>query len=363
MKISVAMAAYNGERFLREQLDSLAAQHRLPDELVVCDDDSSDRTLQVIREFSRAAPFPVRLYSNAERLGYGANFLKAASNCTGDWIAFCDQDDIWLPNKLSTIERYFDVDGRDVTLVVHSALVVDQALTSTGVKYPNIKKLRICAGAELPALWFAGGLTMTFRADLIKRCPPENRGPGHGARPEPLAHDAWISWLACILGDIVLLPDTLVLYRRHSTSATTNLAGSTEDIRASRRFLRAAVAALADRDASAYRRMSAALIAHSNAFCYIARQQENGSWREKLLAAADGYRSHAQWLAERGAACGDRAITNRFSHLWRAVMMGGYIRYYGSDFLRGFRALVKDIFSSVIGDERRRRILGKTNGT
>ena len=363
MKISVAMATYNGERFLREQLDSLAAQSRLPDELVVCDDGSSDRTLDVIHEFSLTAPFPVRLYQNPKRLGYGNNFLKAASNCAGDWISFCDQDDIWLPNKLSKIERYFEVRGHDVTLVVHTALVVDQALVSTAVRYPNIRKIRICKGSDLPALWFAGGLTMTFRADLMTRCSPDDRGPGHGARPEPLAHDAWISWLACILGDVVLLPDTLVLYRRHSKSATTNLAGTTEDIRASRRFLPAAVAALADRDASAYRRMSAALIAHSSAFGYIARQQGNGNWREKLLAAEEGYRSHAQWLAERGAACGSHAITIRFMHLWRAVLMGGYIRYYGTDVLRGFRALLKDVFASTIGDERRSRILGRKNDT
>ena len=354
------MATYNGERFLREQLDSLAAQSRLPDELVVCDDGSSDGTLEVIHEFSRAAPFPVRLYQNLERLGYGDNFLKAASKCSGDWIAFCDQDDTWLPGKLSTIEHYFEAHGRDVVLVVHNALVVDRALVSTGVRYPNIKKIRICKGSDLPALWFAGGLTMTFRADLIKRCPPDGRGPGHGVRPEPLAHDAWISWLACILGDIVLLPDTLVLYRRHSTSTTTNLAGSAGDIRASRRFLRTIVAALADRDASAYRRISVALIAHSNAFARIGRQQESDPWREKFLVAEERYRSQAQWLAERGAAYDGAVITTRFTHLWRAIVMGGYVRYYGTDLLLGVRALLKDVFASAIGDERRSQILGKT---
>lgn len=355
------MATYNGERFLREQLDSIAAQNRLPDELVVCDDGSFDRTVQVLREFSRTAPFSVRIYQNPVRLGYANNFLRAASRCTGDWIAFCDQDDIWLPNKLSKIECYFDIPDHDVTLIVHSALVVDQALVSADVKYPNIKKIRICKGAELPALWFAGGLTMAFRADLIRRCPPENRGPGHGERAEPLAHDAWISWLACILGDIVLLPDTLVLYRRHSTTTTINLAGSTGEIRASRRFLRAAIAALADRDASAYRRMSAALIAHSGAFGDLARRQQNADWYERLLAAQESYRSHAQWLMERGAACGSHAITMRFTHLWRAVMMGGYIKYYGTDFLRGIRAFLKDLLVSAIGDERRARILGRPN--
>ena len=353
------MATYNGERFLREQLDSLAAQTRLPYELVVCDDGSSDRTLEIVHEFSRTAPFPVYIHRNPETLGYGDNFLKAAGKCRGDWIAFCDQDDKWHPEKLSTVERYFQIHGRDVTLVVHSSLVVDQALIASNVRYPNITRIRICKGSDLPALWFAGGLTMVFRADLIRRCSAYDRGPGHGARQEPLAHDAWICWLACILGDIVMLPDTLVLYRRHSASTTKNLTGSAEEIRASRRFPRVVSAALGSRDASVYQRMSAALVAHSRAFGRIGREQEDGVWRAKLLAAEERYQSQAMWLTERGAAYGSRTITSRFRHLWRAITLGGYARYYGTNPLLGLRALLKDIFASAIGDDKRNQLFGR----
>lgn len=359
MKISVAMATFNGDRFLREQLDSLAAQSRLPDELVVCDDGSSDQTLEILRDFSRTAPFPVRIYRNPKKLGYGDNFLTAAGMCTGDWIAFCDQDDKWQTNKLSTVERYFQIPGRDVVLVVHSALVVDHALVPSDVKYPNIRRRRIRRGSDLPALWFAGGLTMVFRSDLITRCRPHDRGPGHGAPQEPLAHDAWICWLACILGDVVMLPDTLVLYRRHSTSTTRNLAGSAKEISASRTLRRVVSAALGSRDARAYAHIAAAMIAHSKAFGRLAREQEDDLWRMKLLSAEERYRSQATWFAERGAAYGSDSITSRFLHLWRAIALGGYVRYYGTSRVLGLRALLKDVFASAIGDDRRNQLFGR----
>jgi glycosyltransferase involved in cell wall biosynthesis len=104
--ISIAMATYNGERFLEEQLRTLGEQVKLPDEVVVCDDGSTDRTLEILVQFAERAPFRVRLVINDQRLGWRENFLKAASLCTSDYIAFCDQDDVWLPDKLSVVSRY-----------------------------------------------------------------------------------------------------------------------------------------------------------------------------------------------------------------------------------------------------------------
>src|ERR687885_1327551 len=101
MKVSVAMCTYNGAAFLREQLQSLAAQARTPDELVVCDDASADATVRVVREFAAAAPFPVRLTVNERNLGSTKNFERAISLCAGDLVALSDQDDLWLPAKLA----------------------------------------------------------------------------------------------------------------------------------------------------------------------------------------------------------------------------------------------------------------------
>ena len=99
-KISVALCTYNGERFLRQQLESIQQQSRLPDELVVCDDRSRDQTVAIVREFATSVSFPVVIVQNPETLGSSRNFEKAIRLCTGDLIALSDQDDIWYPNRL-----------------------------------------------------------------------------------------------------------------------------------------------------------------------------------------------------------------------------------------------------------------------
>src|SRR5271165_5482550 len=106
--ISVAMTTYNGERFLSEQLRSIAAQQRLPDELVVADDHSADRTWEIVTDFARTAPFPVRLHRNEPRLGWRGNFMSVLARCESDLIALCDQDDVWEPTKLAIAERGMD---------------------------------------------------------------------------------------------------------------------------------------------------------------------------------------------------------------------------------------------------------------
>jgi glycosyltransferase involved in cell wall biosynthesis len=104
--ISIAMTTYNGERFLEEQLRSLTEQTKLPNELVVCDDGSTDRTPEILAQFAKGASFPVKIVINNHRLGWRENFLKAASLCSSDYIAFCDQDDIWLKEKLAVVESH-----------------------------------------------------------------------------------------------------------------------------------------------------------------------------------------------------------------------------------------------------------------
>ena len=123
--ISIAMATYNGEKFLEQQLQSLSKQTRLPAELVVCDDASGDATVDIVTRFSKTAPFPVKLVVNEQRLGWRGNFLKAASLCTSEYIAFCDQDDIWLPEKLAVVQAHLEKDRP--TLLQHGYRMIDSA--------------------------------------------------------------------------------------------------------------------------------------------------------------------------------------------------------------------------------------------
>lgn len=98
IKVSVAMATYNGEKFLREQLESLYAQTRVPDEIVVVDDCSTDRTLDILKEYHEKKG--LIYYINESNQGVNCNFFKAISKCIGDYVAISDQDDIWFPNKI-----------------------------------------------------------------------------------------------------------------------------------------------------------------------------------------------------------------------------------------------------------------------
>jgi len=133
-KISVAMCTYHGERFLAQQLASIAKQTRPPDELVVCDDRSSDRTVEILRDFAASVSHPVKIFENETNLGFVANFERAIQLCTGDLIALSDQDDIWYPERLELSEREFAAHP-EVGLVFSDAdLIDDQDQLTAGLK-------------------------------------------------------------------------------------------------------------------------------------------------------------------------------------------------------------------------------------
>ena len=96
--ISVALTTCNGEAYLVEQLESIMKQTYSPYEVVICDDASADRTIEIIESY--VTKLPIRLYRNKVRVGVVNNFRQAISKCTGGWVACCDQDDVWLPDKL-----------------------------------------------------------------------------------------------------------------------------------------------------------------------------------------------------------------------------------------------------------------------
>jgi len=215
LTISVAMATFNGERFLREQVESLARQTLLPDEIVVCDDGSADGTLDVLHRFAAEAPFPVRIYQNETRLGYRLNFLRAASLCSGSLIAFSDQDDVWLGQKLQRCRAVISETGS--VLVIHSARVVDEKLMPLGRRTPSARRLT-CLDSGTGRGWhtlawrlgMSPGFACVFRSRLLSQVPPVPplSGPGRG-------HEYWLFFAAEATGSVTLIPDALVLYRQH----------------------------------------------------------------------------------------------------------------------------------------------------
>jgi glycosyltransferase involved in cell wall biosynthesis len=222
-RISVALATHNGERFLREQLDSLARQTLPPTELVVQDDASTDGTIALLENFARDSSFPVRIASNESRLGFSTTFLAAASRCAGDAIAFCDQDDVWLEHKL---ERCRDaLAGPEVVLAMHASRLVDETLAPTGRIYPRYADAVVSRLGGDP--WAAvRGMSMVFGADLIRLGDWRVRPRSHYV-DGPMHHDEWIYLLARARGRIALIAEPLALYRQHGS----NVAGAAGGLR------------------------------------------------------------------------------------------------------------------------------------
>ena len=218
MRVSLALATYNGAAFLAEQLQSLAAQTHRPFELIVQDDRSTDETLAVVAAFAATAPFPVHVASNPERLGYRANFMAAAGRCQGDLIGFCDQDDVWYPHKLATVVARFD--DPQVMLVHHNARLVTAAGQPLGRIYDWDGVRDTDTGPMGASPWrFPQGFAMTFRPELLALSGFRERSVDYLSAYEALAHDQWIYLLALVFGRVRFVAEALVDYRQHDTNA------------------------------------------------------------------------------------------------------------------------------------------------
>jgi glycosyltransferase involved in cell wall biosynthesis len=212
-RISVALCTYNGERFLPQQLAGIQQQARLPDELVVCDDRSTDQTLAIVREFAGTVSFPVVIDQNPETLGSARNFEKAIRLCTGDLIALSDQDDIWYPNRLQRSEQEFVAHPRAGLVFSDADIIDDQNRLQEGTLWQRLgfaggRMQDLLAGqfVVLAKHRFVTGATVMFRADLRDRCLPVSPG---------WIHDEWITLVIATLSDLRPIDQRLIRYRLH----------------------------------------------------------------------------------------------------------------------------------------------------
>jgi glycosyltransferase involved in cell wall biosynthesis len=124
--LSIALCTYNGSKFLREQLQSLANQTLQPFEVVITDDCSTDDTISIIKEFSNR--LNIKVFVNDIAFKVTKNFEKAVSLCTGDIILMCDQDDIWHADKLAKISQYFQDNPYKLAVFSDANLVNEQGI-------------------------------------------------------------------------------------------------------------------------------------------------------------------------------------------------------------------------------------------
>lgn len=221
LKSSIALCTYHGERFLSSQLESLKNQSRLPDELVVCDDVSQDASVQIVEEFAKTAPFPVRIYRNPKNLGYKKNFEQAASLASGDVIFFCDQDDIWAPQKIERVMSVFesepevgmvfhrmghiDADGRVIMKrnwrVGKSNITLDEL--AEDVRKNSIRSF-ICSNPLTCC-----GCGMAYRSCWNSVLVPFE---------DCLGHDFWVFFMLGICAEVRFLNEELIAFRHHENN-------------------------------------------------------------------------------------------------------------------------------------------------
>ncbi len=210
------MCTYNGEKYLAEQLESILRQTRLPDELVVSDDGSTDATLQILEQFRARAPFAVVVAQNPKNLGTHENFLACAGRCCGDLIAFSDTDDVWLPGKLEAAYSVLASDP-EITWVVHPVMCTDAQLKPLGYLFPTSRHCGVFRHEELPLWYGIPGMAQMFRAAPLARCLRGQRVLSLWYQG-PAPFDEWVGLLASIHGKTAILSDSQVLWRRHDSN-------------------------------------------------------------------------------------------------------------------------------------------------
>lgn len=204
--ISVCMATYNGERYIQEQVTSILHQLGPDDELIVSDDGSEDKTLQVLEEFHDPR---IRMFDGPRR-GLTYNFENAIKNAVGDYIFLTDQDDVWESDKVQRMMEAL----QNVDLVVSDAWICDENAVSTGKSLYDICKPHKGFWPTLYHTTYIGCCT-AFRRTILKKLLP--------FPPHIVMHDYWIGQIADLYYKTTFIPDKLLRYRRHgnNTSALT----------------------------------------------------------------------------------------------------------------------------------------------
>jgi len=334
-RISIAMATYNGSKYLLEQLDSLAAQTLTPYELVVTDDGSIDATLEILNAFAQHAPFPVHIHLNPERLGYRDNFLKAARLCTGDLIAFCDQDDYWLPEKLKTVSKEFIT--KDILLAVHDFYLATANLEKNRhVKSPS---------ANDP---FSGelGFAMVFRRELaLSESIKLPMAYSIGDDPYPINHDQWIVFLASSFGRCTNIHVPLVYYRQHAN----NTLGYGK-----KQHFNVSVPDLLQVKPLKYKNLSSRAQAMADSIRNIASITKSPiSWNTRALASIIRWEKLAKLLLYRYEINKENSsFINRNKYFFASLFQRGYSKKY-----LGHKALLKDAFVAVFGTKTLTQVL------
>jgi len=315
LRISIALCTCEGERFLREQLESIRLQARPPDEIVVCDDASGDGSAEIVERFAGECPFPVRFFRNERRLGSTRNFEKSIGLCPGDVIVLSDQDDVWRPGKLARMEEIFSGDPA-IGAVFTDGEVVDEALRPQGFglwhahRMNRFQKACLRRADLFGALLnrnLATGATMAFRSRFLPLVLPI---------PGGWVHDGWIALLIAAVAKVEAVPEPWILYRLHEH----------QQIGAERKGLEGRIATAKNTGFEEYRGMA------ERYGEVLDRLRSFGNVSPEVLRSIEGKIAHLAFRADRRRNAGSPV------RVARELLLMRYRRY--SD---GWKSVLKDL--------------------
>lgn len=213
MSVSIAMCTYQGEKYIKEQLESIIYQTVKPNEIVICDDCSTDSTLKLAVEILEKSTVDYCIIRNEKRLGAVKNFEQCILRCKGDIIFFCDQDDYWKANKIECFLSIFK--NPEVVYCYSDGQVIDKfGNLITDSLWDSTTRKKIVRNQE------------EFLADALEGRFPHGctvaarRKFCHEISPYYLLHDNWCAITAIFYGKVAGIPDTLMEYRQHDTNAS-----------------------------------------------------------------------------------------------------------------------------------------------
>ena len=321
LKISIAMATYNGGKYLQEQLDSFVAQTRLPDELIITDDCSTDQTEAIVREFANAAPFTVEFHRNEKNLGYCGNFNAALAKTTGDLVFLSDQDDVWFPDK---IEHMVGLAESNPEALV---LMNDAALTDGELNEVGLTKIGQIRSAGLGMKSFVMGCCCAIRRELLNLCVPIPSGVA--------GHDNWLVAFADGLEAKVVDDTPLQYYRRHESNESQFIANRTTKVT---RFdsLLSSLKSVRNSDAmlqASSSRDQLELVVHGIAKAKRLAGDSRQKGLDKFMAATQTQLA----VLERRVSVRQKALGGRILAALRLYFIGGYQE------ASGLKSMVRDI--------------------
>ena len=203
--ISVCLATYNGEKYIRQQLESILSQLSDSDEVIISDDGSTDLTLKIIEDFKDKR---IKTFKNNKNHGINGNFENALNCAAGDFIFLSDQDDVWLPNKVKNCISYL----KENDCIVHDGYITDENLVIQSNGILNGIKLNgffrnLCRNNYT-------GCCMAFKRNVLKTILPFPKS-------KYFYHDQWIGLLCELKFKVLFIREKLIYFRRHGENTST----------------------------------------------------------------------------------------------------------------------------------------------